>query len=314
MKIACIGECMVEVSEATDRSGKAHMRFGGDTLNTAIYLARLLKADDMDVHYVTRLGDDPYSDHMVSAWRAEGIHCEHVEQVPGREAGLYAIDVDATGERNFTYWRSNAPARELFEGEAGAALIEKLSAFDVIYFSGITLAILLPESRKRLLALAGRMKSEGRMVAYDTNYRARLWADGDEVNANTEALNAATLALPSSEDMVAIFNGNGKNLLEGFSCPEVVLKHGGDDLDIYEGEIWQRVALDKMARPLDTTAAGDSFNAGYLAARLQDGTPEAAAHHAHMLACAVIAQPGAIIPLSAMPKSANAQQPAAREA
>jgi len=317
MQIACIGECMVEVAGLVDRPGEARTGFGGDTLNTAIYLARLLRADGHDVYYVSRLGDDPYSDEMIRAWRAEGVHCQFVEQVAGREAGLYVIDVDANGERNFSYWRSQAPARELFEGAAGAALIERLSTFDGIYFSGISLAILLPESRKRLLLLAEKMKAQGRMVAYDTNFRARLWNDSDARAVNLKALRATTLALPSAEDLHAIFGPQEEGwekFLAEFSIQEIVLKHGGAKLNIYEEGTWQQLTLDKVARPVDTTAAGDSFNAGYLAARFQGRAPDTSADKAHCLARAVINFPGAIIPERAMPEPLPPQHPASREA
>ncbi len=306
MKIACIGECMVEVAGIADHSGKAHIGFGGDTLNTAIYLARLLNDDDFDIHYITRLGDDPYSDAMIAAWKDEGINCDFVEQIPGREAGLYAINVNDAGERNFNYWRSDAPVRELFEGRGGANLIDHLSSFDMIFFSGITLAVLLSTSQMRLLSLAGRMKEAGRMVAYDTNFRSRLWPGGDASNMNVNALHNTTLLLPSSEDLEAIFGSHDKTwheFIDEFSIPEVVMKHGGSDIDLFSGGNWQQVKLEKMSNPVDTTAAGDSFNAGFLAAKLQGFAPTDAVLCAHELASAVINYPGAIIPPDAMPEN-----------
>lgn len=317
MKIACIGECMVEVAGLTKRQGEARIGFGGDTLNTAVYLARLLNGQSHDVHYVTRLGTDPHSDNMIEAWQAEGINCEHVQQIPEREAGLYAIDVDGDGERQFTYWRSQSPARELFEGHKGAALIEHLTTFDAIYFSGITLAVLLPSSRVRLLALAGRMKDAGRMVIYDTNFRSRLWPNGDAPNVNAGALHASTLVLPSAEDLGAIFSdqdGSWQDFLNEFSIPEIVLKHGGAQLDIFFQDAWSHLEFDMVAHPVDTTAAGDSFNAGYLAAKLLGNAPADCAVVAHELASAVISQPGAIISPDAMPKSFHRQQSTAKEA
>jgi 2-dehydro-3-deoxygluconokinase len=54
-------------------------------------------------------------------------------------------------------------------------------------------------------------------------------------------------------------------------------------------------------QPVDTTAAGDSFNAGYLAARINGAMPRDAAAAGHRLAGAVIMAPGAVIPKDAMP-------------
>src|SRR4051812_50110599 len=94
---------MIELREMAD--GRFARSYGGDTLNTAIYLARLGVAVD----YVTALGDDPWSDEMIAGWAAEGIGTEQVARVPGRVPGLYIIQTDARGERSFLYWRGNAP-------------------------------------------------------------------------------------------------------------------------------------------------------------------------------------------------------------
>ncbi|WP_335342263.1 sugar kinase [Sedimenticola hydrogenitrophicus] len=304
MNIACIGECMIEVAGTLAQGDQARLGFGGDTLNTAIYMARLLGDHKGSVEYVTLLGDDPYSDSMLEAWEMEGLGCRLVERCAGREAGLYTIHVDKKGERSFRYWRQFAPVRELFEGEAGNRRLDHLARFDAIFFSGITLAVLFEESRNRLLDLAQQMKSSGRMVVFDTNYREQLWAGSDARRVNLQALKAATIALPSSEDLAGIFGHQRQgwaSFLENCAIPEIVLKHGGEPIDLlYEGA-WHSVILEKISRMVDTTAAGDSFNAGYLTARIRGQTPKAAILQGHELARVVIGHPGAIIPRSAMP-------------
>lgn len=307
MRIACIGEGMIEVAEVVDAPALAHLGYGGDTLNTALYLARLFALCDGDhaATYVTRLGDDPYSASMLRDWRGEGLDCTLISREEGRLPGLYAVHLDANGERRFNYWRAQAPAREMFEGNRGADLIARLEAFDGIFFSGITLAILRPQGRTRLLELAKTMAARGRMVAYDTNHRPRLWADTDARKANEDALRAATLALPSGEDMAGIFaegRADWTSFLNTFHIPEIVLKHGGDAVDVFADGTWRHIELTKTASPLDTTAAGDSFNAGYLAARIAGSSPEDAVIPAHTLAKAVIGHRGAIIPITAMPR------------
>ena len=114
MRVACIGECMVELSERPD--GSLVRGFGGDTLNTALYLARLGVAVD----YVTALGDDVWSDEMAAAWAREGIGLGQVRRLPGRMPGLYIIRTDPAGERSFHYWRERAAARDLFAGPGAA--------------------------------------------------------------------------------------------------------------------------------------------------------------------------------------------------
>lgn len=294
---------MVEVAMLPGNDDQAKIGFGGDTLNTAIYMARLGRQTGFDVCYVSLLGDDPYGDAMLRAWRDEHVCCRYVEQRPNRETGLYMIHVDDCGERTFRYWRSSSPARELFEGESGLARIDALKEVDGLFFTGITLAVLYPQSRERLLQLAYEFKQAGKLVAYDTNHRVRLWSGEEARKFNKQALSVCNLALPSEEDLVGIFgcNGDWKSFLVEFDIAEIVLKRSGRSLDMYHRCEWKRLPITFVDSVVDTTAAGDSFNAAYLAARWRNRSPVEAATGAHELASMVIAHPGAIIPLSAMP-------------
>ncbi len=304
LRIASIGECMIELSEtagAAQQSGAMQRTFGGDTLNTAVYLARSLDNAPGEVHYVTALGDDPFSAEMLAAWKREGLKTGQVFRLAGRLPGLYIIRTDAAGERTFHYWRSAAAARELFRAEQAESLAASLSGFDLVYLSGITLGILDTESRDRLFALLEALKHAGCRIAFDTNYRPRLWHSRAEAQAAvSRVLGLAALALPTFDDEAALFGDETAEAtaarLHGLGVEEVVVKCGAEPCLISRDGRHNRVAGERVAKPLDTTAAGDSFNGAYLAARLTDETPEAAAAAAHRLAARVIATKGAIIP------------------
>lgn len=299
LTIASIGEPMIELARSLSGPLSYDRRFGGDTLNTAVYLARLLKPGFARVQYVTRLGDDPLSDWMIEGFESETIDCSLIARVKDRRPGLYIIDTDAKGERSFSYWRSEAPARQLFEdGE----LAQRLAAADAIYTSGITLAILSDEGRRRLLALMTKLKAQGRIAAFDTNYRARLWA-GPESAAPwmTQAIAASTHVLPSADDLDQIFGGATTpdawvGRLAQMGAAEIVVKTGGGPVHVGDGMI----DLERVAAPRDTTGAGDSFNAGYLAARLSGLSVAESVAKAHSLASRVIQYPGAVIAKDAM--------------
>jgi 2-dehydro-3-deoxygluconokinase len=302
--IACIGECMVELISARGDSQLLERRYGGDTLNTCVYLARLLKSS-AQLHYITRLGDDRFSRWMIEAWQGEGIDCSMVEQAHGRLPGLYIVDTDAAGERSFFYWRSEAPVRELFRS-TGKEVAARLAKFHVLYLTGITLAVLSHEGRTRTIDLMESCRAGGGLVAYDTNHRARLWNEpADAVLWNSRAIAASTLVLPSSDDLKRLF---GEDLsserwldrLSHLGAREAVLKTGGESAWILNGETRNTLPLEKLAAPFDTTGAGDSFNAGYLAARLSGAKPENAVALGHRLASIVVMHPGAIIPIDAM--------------
>jgi 2-dehydro-3-deoxygluconokinase len=304
--IACIGECMVELVPAGGNPQMFEQHYGGDTLNTCVYLARLLKSQ-AQLHYVTRLGDDRFSRWMVECWQAEGIDCSMVEHAQSRLPGLYIIDTDAAGERSFSYWRSEAPVRELFRS-TGKEVTARLSKFDVLYLTGITLAVLSGEGRAQAIDLMESCRAGGGLVAYDTNHRARLWQDpADAVLWNSRAIAAATTVLPSSDDLKRLF---GEDLsderwlerLAHLGAREAVLKTGGESARVLDGESRITLPLEKLPRLVDTTGAGDSFNAGYLAARIAGAKPHSAVALGHRLASVVIMHKGAVISSEAMPE------------
>ncbi len=308
LRIASLGECMIELSESANPDGSAaggsgamQRTFGGDSLNTAVYLARSLPKGAGEVHYVTALGDDPFSAEMLAAWQAEKLKTDLVARLPGKLPGLYIIRTDAAGERTFHYWRSAAAARDLLQAEAAPRLAAALAGFDLIYLSGITLGILDAESRERLYGLLARLRQGGSRIAFDTNYRPRLWQDRAEAQeAVRRTLSLADLALPTHEDEVALFDDASPEAtaerLHGLGVREVIVKCGGTPCLISLEGKQSRVAGETVAHPVDTTAAGDSFNGGYLATRLNGADPEESARAGHRLAARVIQTKGAIIP------------------
>lgn len=295
--VACVGECMVELREAAD--GVLRRSHGGDTLNTAVYLARLGVAVD----YVTALGDDGWSDEMVAQWRAEGVGTGLVRRVPGRLPGLYIIQTDAAGERRFLYWRDSAAARLLFELPDREALVRALAGFDLVYWSGITLSIYGAAGREALFAALRSVRARGGRVAFDTNFRARGWPDlALAAPLFRAAFTSADIVFASEEDLAQVFGADGEGELWRHAGeaerivklrrPAVRVTHAGEERVIEAAPV---------ARIVDTTAAGDSFAAAYLARRLAGDGPEVAAQAGHRLAGAVVGHSGAIIPRDAMP-------------
>ncbi len=168
LRVALVGECMIELQER--EGGLLRRGFGGDTLNTAVYLARLLRKHAAQVSYATALGDDALSQSMLEHWQAEGIDTSLVRRLTGRMPGLYLIQVDARGERTFSYWRDTSAAKAYFE-TAPVPLEVDLASIDVLYFSGISLAILPEAGRESLLAAARSVRARGARVVFDNNYR-----------------------------------------------------------------------------------------------------------------------------------------------
>lgn len=228
-RIALIGECMIELQHRAD--GSLHQSFGGDTLNTAVYLRREL-GETGSVDYVTALGDDSFSDAMCKQWKDEGLGLGRVQRLPGRLPGLYCIQTDANGERKFLYWRNEAAVRDCFTTPAAEPILAALPDYDVVYFSGITLAVLGDIGRERLLQTLVETRRRGGKVVFDNNYRPRLWAGIDAARtAYHRVLAEVDIALLTEDDERALFGyADSEQVFAAYpGIDEVVLKRGADD-------------------------------------------------------------------------------------
>lgn len=301
VSIAALGECMLELQGQA--FGQLRQNFGGDTLNTAVYLARCGGAR-LRVHYATALGDDSLSAGMLERWANEQVQTGLVQRLPGRLPGLYLIELDEGGERRFHYWRGQAAARSYFE-TASTALEEQADALDALYLSGISLAILPPSGRERVLALMARMRAAGKVVAFDNNYRPRLWESvADARYWYGRAFATASVALITADDHQALHGlpslEAAVSAAQALPAEEVAIKRGALPTVVGGDGVWQEVATEAVARVVDTTAAGDSFAAGYLSQRLRGAPATEAAAFGNRLAARVIQHPGALIPREAM--------------
>jgi 2-dehydro-3-deoxygluconokinase len=302
-RIALIGECMIELQQHAN--GNLQQSFGGDTLNTAVYMARVL-GSGAQVDYVTALGDDSFSDAMCQSWAREGVGLSKVQRLPGRLPGLYCIQTDANGERRFLYWRNEAAVRECFTAPGADAVLGALPDYDVLYLSGITLAVLGKQGRQRLFSTLGQARAQGVRVAFDNNYRPRLWASVEQAReAYRVCLAHVDVALLTEDDEQALFGyANSEQILAVYrelGISEVVVKRGSQSCLVESGGERFEIAAEPVERVIDSTAAGDSFSAAYLSMRLRGAGPVLAAQAGHRLASTVIQHAGALIARSAMP-------------
>jgi 2-dehydro-3-deoxygluconokinase len=297
-KIAIIGECMVELQNHGEMLKQS---FGGDTLNTAVYLSRLCQGQNVSVSYITALGQDPFSQEMLNAWKEEGINTEHVMLLKNKMPGLYHIQTDSSGERQFFYWRNDAAAKTMMDQPESAALLDHLKEYDAVYLSGITLAILTEQGREVLFEFLADFQKQGGHVFFDNNYRANLWQDIATAQSVYQRMLILTdTALLTFDDEQQLY---GDTELE--QCIERTIKSGVTEIAIKRGaqECLVITAVEKrfvaptpIHNVVDTTAAGDSFSAGYIAKRLGGGSAFDSATMGHRVAGTVIQYQGAVIP------------------
>jgi len=298
--VASVGECMIELSGSGRDDGTWKLGFAGDTFNT-VWALRALIASEAKAHYVSAFGDDPFSRDQLAFLAKHHIGTASSPIIAGARPGLYAITLTGA-ERSFTYWRNDAAARQLADDPA--ALAKSLDGQSMVYFSGITLAILRPAARETLIEALKIARANGSTIAFDPNYRPRLWNDADTAkNAIAAALRVTDIALPTFPDEQGLFGDQSPEAtaerLARAGVKEIVVKDGENPCLVVSAQGRETVpALAVTA--VDTTGAGDSFNGGYLAARLQDIPPAEAAAKAHQVAAAVVQVRGALAPFDVL--------------
>ena len=287
--ITVIGEAMLELSRSDGESW--NLSYGGDVINTAVHLARF----GHRVRFASAIGTDPMSEDLRRAWEVEGIDTSLVQSAAHRLPGLYAIETDAMGERSFHYWRSESAARQMFALPGSDAMAAQAVETDLLYFSLITLAILPDEGRERLLSLCDAVHARGGMVAFDGNYRPRLWPDAETARLwRDRAIAHCDIGLPTLADEVEMGEANDPADAAGRWGAEqgrqIVVKLGGEGCLIGG----RAVPPPRRIDVIDSSGAGDAFNGGFLDARLRGVPPVEAALAGHRLAGWNIGRRGAI--------------------
>lgn len=292
MTIFIFGEAMLEYHS----QGGSGLRYGGDTLNTAIHLARA----GHEVAYVTALGTDPVSDALIAEWQREGIDTRFVMRHPTRNPGIYAIHLDEHGERSFLYWRDQSAARVMFELEGMDSALTAAGEAQLLYFSLITLAIIGDSGREQLLGLSGKRRSSGLPVAYDSNFRPALWHSvADARDASQRATMSCSIGLPTNSDERQLWDtseSDSEIARRWFDKGRVIALKAGESgclLMRNKTEVPELLPPQKV-EVIDTSGAGDAFNAGFLSAYLSEKDARECVEAGQSLARHVIGSMGAI--------------------
>jgi 2-dehydro-3-deoxygluconokinase len=298
--VIVIGECMLELTRDAQ-----HWRvsYAGDTFNTALYLSRL----GVPTAYMTALGADPFSQDMRAAWQAEGLDTTLVLTDASRLPGLYAVRNDPDGERHFYYWRDQSAARQLFTLPGIEGAVARARSARQLYLSGITLSLFNQGERQLLQEIAAAVRAGQGEVIFDPNYRANGWPNTAEARAAIQALAPfVSIALPTFADEAALFGdaspAQSVERWHEWGADQVIVKAGPQGCLVSASGATQWVSAAKVATVIDTTAAGDAFNAGFLAARAGGQVLLTAAQSANRVAALVIQHRGAILPRQLTPQ------------
>lgn len=293
MRVVSVGECMIEMAPV--EGAQFSRSFAGDTFNTAWYLSQL--QPDWQVDYFTAVGTDTASDQMIGFIDAAGIGTDTIIRDPNRTVGLYMIELD-NGERSFSYWRSQSAARQL--AALSTPMAKAFDGADVIFLSGITIAILEGNGRNRLLT-ALEAASDA-MIVFDPNIRPKLWDHPDLMRAEIMRFaEVSDVILPSYEDEAEYFSDSSQEAtLErylGAGASRVIVKNGPGEIIYSDNGKRGAFHPDAIATVVDSTAAGDSFNAGFLADYITTEDAHSAIAAGSALSARVIQARGALLKL-----------------
>jgi len=294
--LLAIGEVMAEIRQSPDTG--YDVGFAGDTFNTAVYCQRNLESS-VKVGFMSRVGTDPLSQSLVKFAEDEALDTESIAIDDDANIGIYSVSTDSAGERSFHYWRSQSAARQMF---SDASSIKTIPAARILYLSGITLAILHPDARRRLIDHLKSVSSAGQsLVAFDSNYRPRLWeSEGVAQEIMSEMWGFADIGLPSIDDEMNLFGETSEAaVVDRFSSRSwsaCAIKRGSEGPLSTNNLGSDTPTFEPATQVIDTTAAGDSFNGGYLAAYLSDRSEADCLLAGHQCAAAVVGVRGAISP------------------
>ena len=305
LRVVAVGEAMVELAPVGERLYRRG--FAGDTFNTAWHLAQAL-AGRAEVGFATRVGQDSLSDAFVDELAQDGLDISFIGRDPARTMGLHMIELDGV-ERSFHYWRSVSAARLL--ASDAAALTAALTGAGLIHLSGITVAILSPVDREVLFDCLAAARANGGRVSFDPNFRPKLWSSLEEVRATIpRMLQITDIALPSFDDEVAIWADASPTAtiarIAAAGVAEIAVKAGADPVTFLSRRVVAHRETPIVSGIVDTTGAGDAFNAGYLAARLSGHSPDSSVATGQRFAAEVIKNHGARIPKSSIPAVSHA--------
>jgi 2-dehydro-3-deoxygluconokinase len=287
-----VGECMVEMSNRGQQL--YYQTFAGDSYNTAVYFKRCNAVED--VKYLTAIGSDDISEQLLVQMKAEGLSTDLALRSPNKTLGLYMINTDDAGERSFAYWRSDSAAKQML------SLLDQsmLGSPKSFFLSGISLAILSDEDKEAMLQLVIQLKQQGCCIIFDPNYRPQLWLSAKHARLWTDKAYAlADIAFPGCDDHKTLYGHNSVNEVQlhvaALGVQEMVIKNGEHGIQIFSQDQHCIVPAHRVTKVVDTTAAGDAFNGGYLAARFAGQNEQISAGFAAQIAAYVIGHRGAIV-------------------
>jgi 2-dehydro-3-deoxygluconokinase len=292
--LLCMGEPMLEFNQLpANPDGTRHYLegHGGDTSNAGIAASR----QGASVGMITALGYDMPGDSFMALWAREGVDTNTVLRSDRGPTGVYFVTHDAAGH-HFLHYRGGSAAACYRPDDLP---VEAIAKARMLYISGISQGI-SASACDAVFAAIDIAVSRGVKVAYDTNYRPKLWPPARAAAVMHAAMARSDYAMPGLEDVRILTGLTDPDAMLDFylrlGCRVVVLKMGeqGAYLATADGRV--QVPAYPVAA-VDATGAGDTFCGSFLARILAGDEPEAAVRYASVAAALKCTGYGAVGPI-----------------
>ncbi|HLB97143.1 MAG TPA: sugar kinase [Acetobacteraceae bacterium] len=292
--LLCMGEPMLEFNQLPpDPDGRVLYLegHGGDTSNAAIAAAR----QGARVGYITAIGKDAPGDSLMALWAREAVDTATVTRTDRALTGVYFVTHDERGH-HFLYYREDSPAALYAPADLPR---EAIAAAKIFFASGISQGI-SPSAADAVFAAIDLTRGAGGKVAYDTNYRPRLWPPMRAAAVIHAAIAQADYVFPGMEDVEVLTGLTDPDAILDFYLrlgpPVVLLKMGENGAYLGTPDRRVRIPAHKVV-VVDATGAGDALCGAFLARVLAGDAPDAAARYAMVAAALKCSGYGAVAPI-----------------
>ena len=293
INVCSIGEAMIEISNINN--SLYNQSFAGDTLNFCNYLDK----KKLNAFFLSAIGKSEINQSLLDFVKSKKISTKYIKQINKFEVGLYLIKNKDNGEKQFFYWRDESAAKQYFNDIDFINLYKELKNFDYIYFSGITLSIIHVSKLNNFIKLLKLLKSKKIKIVFDFNIRPTRWNKKNLNNFFDSVLKFVDICFLSGEDM-----SYWKNKNDIKSYEQIVRKYKIKHSIFRKNAKFTYVFLNKnkyvfknklLKKVVDTSGAGDGFNAAYLSNFIVNNDPVLALKAGSSLGSKIVMKKGAIV-------------------
>ena len=293
INVCSIGEAMIEISNV--KNNLYNQSFAGDTLNFCNYLDK----KKLNAFFLSAIGKSEINQSLLDFVKSKNISTKYIKQINQFEIGLYLIKNKDNGEKQFFYWRDESAAKQYFNNIDFLNLYKELKNFDYIYFSGITLSIIHISKLNNFIKLLKLLKSKKIKIVFDFNIRPSRW---NKKNLNIfldSVLKFVDICFLSGEDMNYWKNKNNiksyEQIVRKYKLKHSIFRKNAKFTYVFLNKT-RYVFKNKLLKTVvDTSGAGDGFNAAYLSNFIVNNDPVLALKAGSSLGSKIVMKKGAIV-------------------